>query len=51
MLTLYKMINHHMISYVNGAVSAGKESVLFWAVDENDERCCFENLFGKHFKF
>ncbi len=32
MLTLYDMINSHVISYVNGVVSAGKESVLFWAV-------------------
>ena len=34
-MTLYKMITDHIISYVNGPVSAGKESVLFWAVDEN----------------
>lgn len=35
-MTLYKMITDHIISYVNGSVSAGKESVLFWAVDDND---------------
>ncbi len=35
-MTLYKMISDHVIAYVNGAVSAGKESVLFWGVDEND---------------
>jgi len=35
MLTIYKMINSHIISYVNGVVKAGKESVLFWAVDQN----------------
>ncbi|MCV0392818.1 MAG: serine protein kinase RIO [Nitrosopumilus sp.] len=35
-MTLYKMITDHIIAYVNGSVSAGKESVLFWAVDEND---------------
>jgi len=35
-MTLYKMIRDHIIAYVNGAVSAGKESVLFWAVDKND---------------
>ena len=35
-MTLYKMITDHIIAYVNGAVSAGKESVLFWGVDEND---------------
>ena len=33
-MTLYKMIKDHTIAYVNGSVSAGKESVLFWAVDE-----------------
>lgn len=33
-MTLYKLITDHIISYVNGPVSAGKESVLFWAVDE-----------------
>ena len=35
-MTLYKMIKDHVISYVNGSVSAGKESVLFWGVDENN---------------
>ena len=35
-MTLYKMIKDHIIAYVNGAVSAGKESVLFWGVDENN---------------
>ncbi|KFM19641.1 RIO-type serine-threonine-protein kinase Rio1 [Marine Group I thaumarchaeote SCGC AAA799-P11] len=35
-MTLYKMITDHIIAYVNGAVSAGKESVLFWGVDEKD---------------
>ena len=30
------MITDHIIAYVNGSVSAGKESVLFWGVDEND---------------
>lgn len=32
MFTLYEMINSKVISYVNGIVKAGKESVLFWAV-------------------
>jgi len=32
MFTLYEMINAKVISYVNGIVKAGKESVLFWAV-------------------
>ncbi len=35
-MTLYKMISDHVIAYVNGAVSAGKESVLFWGVDEKE---------------
>jgi len=32
--TLYEMINSNIISYVNGTVKAGKESVVFWAVGE-----------------
>ena len=35
-MTLYKLITDHIIAYVNGPVSAGKESVVFWAVDENN---------------
>ncbi len=35
MMTMYNMIKSNIISYVNGVVRAGKESVLFWAVDEN----------------
>ena len=35
-MILYKMITDHIIAYVNGSVNAGKESVLFWGVDEND---------------
>ena len=34
-MTLYKMLSDHVMAYVNGAISAGKESVLFWGVDEN----------------
>jgi len=34
-MILYHMINEHIISFVNGAISAGKESVVFWGVDEN----------------
>lgn len=34
MFTMYEMINSKIISYVNGIVRSGKESVLFWAVDE-----------------
>jgi RIO kinase 1 len=34
MFTMYEMINSKIISYVNGIIKAGKESVLFWAVDE-----------------
>jgi len=33
MFTMYEMINSKIISYVNGIIRAGKESVLFWAVD------------------
>ena len=36
-MTLYKMIKDHIIAYVNGPVSAGKESVVFWGVDEHDD--------------
>ena len=32
-MTLSRMINNHIISYVNGTVGAGKESQLYWAVD------------------
>jgi len=35
-MTLYKLITDHIIAYVNGSISAGKESVVFWAVDENN---------------
>jgi len=31
-LTIYQMIKSQIISYVNGVVRAGKESVVFWAV-------------------
>ena len=31
--TLYDLIKLNIISYINGTVRAGKESVLFWAVD------------------
>lgn len=33
MFTMYEMINDKIIAYVNGIVKAGKESVVFWAVD------------------
>lgn len=33
MFTMYDMINEKIISYVNGIIKSGKESVLFWAVD------------------
>ena len=32
---LYALIKSNIISYVNGAVKSGKESVVFWAVDQN----------------
>ena len=34
-MTIYGMIKSGIISYVNGIVSAGKESVVFWAVGDN----------------
>ncbi len=34
-MTLYNMIKRHVIAYVNGVQNAGKESVLFWGVDDN----------------
>ena len=33
---LYDLIKSKIISYVNGVVKAGKESVLFWAIGENE---------------
>jgi len=36
-MTLYKLITDHILSYVNGSVSAGKESVVFWGVDDKNE--------------
>ena len=30
------MITDHVIAYVNGSVSAGKESVVFWGVTDDD---------------
>ena len=35
-MTLSKLINNGIISYVNGTVGAGKESQLYWAVDPFD---------------
>ena len=35
-LQLYDLINSKIISYVNGVVKAGKESVIFWAKDYDD---------------
>ena len=35
-MTLYHLITDHIIAFVNGSVSAGKESVVFWAVDEKN---------------
>ena len=32
---LYELIKLKIISYVNGVVKSGKESVVFWAVDPN----------------
>ena len=36
-MNLYNMIRTHIVSYINGIVRAGKESVVFWAVDENEK--------------
>ena len=37
-LTIYEMIKSQIISYVNGVIRAGKESVVFWAVSpDNDD--------------
>ena len=36
-MLLYKMITGQVISYVNGVVSAGKESVVFWAVAKGEQ--------------
>ena len=33
---LYDLIKSKIISYVNGVVKAGKESVVFWAVGDNE---------------
>lgn len=33
--TLYDLIKSKVISYINGTIKAGKESVLFWAVNED----------------
>ena len=35
-MALYKMISDDIISYVNGSISAGKESLVFWGVDKNN---------------
>ena len=32
-MTLYKMINDGVLSGVNGSISAGKESLVFWGLD------------------
>ena len=34
-LEMYGLLKSHIVSYINGIVKSGKESVLFWAVDEN----------------
>ena len=35
-LLLYDLIKSQIISYVNGVVKSGKESVLFWAVSPEE---------------
>ncbi len=34
-MTLFNMLSSHTLAYVNGAIKAGKESVVFWGVDDN----------------
>lgn len=36
-MSLSRMINNGIISYVNGAVGAGKESQVYWAVDPSGQ--------------
>ena len=36
-MELYNLIKSNIISYINGVVKAGKESVVFWGKSENDE--------------
>jgi len=36
-MLLYNLIKDHIIDYVNGPVSSGKESVVFWAVDKDNK--------------
>jgi len=35
-MTLYSMLKSNIISKINGVIKAGKESVLFWAKDEEN---------------
>jgi len=36
-MTIYNMIKAQIISYVNGVIGAGKESVIFWAVSPENQ--------------
>jgi len=36
-LTIYGMIKSQILSYVNGVIRAGKESVVFWAVSPDND--------------
>ncbi len=36
-MTVYEMLKSNIISYLNGAVKAGKESVVFWGVNDKKE--------------
>lgn len=36
-MTVYEMIKSKIIAYLNGSVKAGKESVVFWGVNEKQE--------------
>ena len=36
-MTIYNMMKAQIISYVNGVVGAGKESVIFWGVSPENQ--------------
>ena len=36
-MELFNLIKLHIVSYINGIVKAGKESVIFWGKSENDK--------------
>ena len=38
---IYGLIKSHIISYINGVVKAGKESVVFWGKSDDDQDLAF----------